>query len=44
MAMQHGLRIQHAFLFAVGGKDGRPYPIDEQAFDETIGMLQNSVG
>ncbi|MFL6871056.1 MAG: DUF763 domain-containing protein [Candidatus Azotimanducaceae bacterium] len=31
------------FSFAVGGKDGRPYPIDEQAFDETIGMLQNSV-
>ena len=31
------------FSFAVGGKDGRPYPIDEKAFDETIGMLQNSV-
>ena len=31
------------FSFAVGGKDGRPHPIDETAFDETVEMLQNSV-
>jgi hypothetical protein len=31
------------FAFAVGGKDGRPHPIDTKAFDETIEMLQNSV-
>jgi len=31
------------FSFAVGGKDGRPYPIDTKAFDETVKMLQNSV-
>ena len=28
---------------AVGGKDGRPHPIDEKSFDETVSMLQNSV-
>jgi uncharacterized protein len=31
------------FSFAVGGKDGRPHPIDTKAFDETVEMLQNSV-
>jgi hypothetical protein len=31
------------FSFAVGGKDGRPHPIDGKAMDETIEMLQNSV-
>lgn len=31
------------FSFAVGGKDGRPHPIDTKSFDETISMLQNSV-
>ena len=31
------------FSFAVGGKDGRPHPIDVKAFDETIEMLQTSV-
>ncbi len=31
------------FLFAVGGKDGRPHPIDTKSFDETAEMLQNSV-
>jgi len=31
------------FSFAVGGKDGRPHPIDEKSFDETVSMLQNSV-
>lgn len=31
------------FAFAVGGKDGRPHPIDTKAFDETVEMLQNSV-
>ena len=31
------------FSFAVGGKDGRPHPIDEKSFDETVEMLQNSV-
>lgn len=31
------------FSFAVGGKDGRPHPIDKQALDETIEHLQDSV-
>ncbi len=31
------------FAFAVGGKDGRPHPIDSESLDETIGMLQNAV-
>ena len=31
------------FSFAVGGKDGRPHPIDTKAMDETIDMLQSSV-
>ena len=31
------------FSFAVGGKDGRPHPIDTKSFDETVSMLQNSV-
>ncbi len=31
------------FSFAVGGKDGRPHPIDTKAFDETVEMLRNSV-
>jgi len=31
------------FSFAVGGKDGRPYPIDKEALSETINHLQDSV-
>jgi len=31
------------FAFAVGGKDGRPHPVDTESLDETIGMLQNAV-
>ena len=31
------------FSFAIGGKDGRPHPIDTKAMDETIDMLQTSV-
>ena len=31
------------FSFAVGGKDGRPHPIDGESFDETVSMLQDSV-
>ena len=31
------------FSFAIGGKDGRPHPIDTKAMDETIEMLQTSV-
>ena len=31
------------FSFAVGGKDGRPHPVDTKAYDETIEMLQDSV-
>ena len=31
------------FSFAVGGKDGRPHPIDKKALDETIEHLQDSV-
>ena len=31
------------FSFAVGGKDGRPHPIDGKSFDETVSMLQDSV-
>ena len=31
------------FSFAIGGKDGRPHPIDTKAMDETINMLQTSV-
>ena len=31
------------FSFAVGGKDGRPHPIDREALRETINHLQDSV-
>ena len=31
------------FAFAVGGKDGRPHPVDTESMDEMIGMLQDSV-
>ena len=31
------------FSFAVGGKDGVPHPVDTEAYDETINMLQDSV-
>jgi hypothetical protein len=31
------------FSFAVGGKDGRPYPVDTDALDETIEILEDSV-
>ena len=31
------------FSFAVGGKDGRPHPIDKKALDETINRLQDAV-
>jgi hypothetical protein len=31
------------FAFAVGGKDGRPHPIDTESFDETVGMLQDTI-
>ena len=31
------------FAFAVGGKDGRPHPIDTKSFDETVEMLQDTV-
>ena len=31
------------FAFAVGGKDGRPHPVDTESLDETISMLQNAV-
>ena len=31
------------FAFAVGGKDGRPHPVDKKALDETIEHLQDSV-
>ena len=31
------------FSFALGGKDGRPAPLDKKAYDETIQHLQESV-
>ncbi len=31
------------FSFAVGGKDGRPHPIDTASFDEAVTMLQDTV-
>ena len=31
------------FSFAVGGKDGRPHPVDTESYDKTIEMLQDSV-
>jgi len=31
------------FAFAVGGKDGRPHPIDTKSFDETVTMLHDTV-
>jgi len=31
------------FSFAVGGKDGRPHPVDTESYDETIEILQDSV-
>lgn len=31
------------FAFAVGGKDGRPHPIDTESFDETVTMLEDAL-
>jgi len=31
------------FAFAVGGKDGRPHPIDTKSFDEAVTMLQDTI-
>lgn len=31
------------FSFAVGGKDGRPHPMDTKAMEETVNMLEESV-
>ena len=31
------------FAFAVGGKDGRPHPIDTKSMDEAVSMLNESV-
>jgi hypothetical protein len=31
------------FAFAVGGKDGRPHPIDTEALEQTVSMLKDSV-
>lgn len=31
------------FSFAVGGKDGRPHPMDTKAMEETVSMLEESV-
>lgn len=31
------------FAFAVGGKDGRPHPVDTESLDETIDMLHTAV-
>ena len=31
------------FAFAVGGKDGRPHPVDTESYDETIEILGEAV-
>jgi hypothetical protein len=31
------------FSFAVGGKDGRPHPVDTESYDKTIEILKDSV-
>jgi len=31
------------FAFAVGGKDGRPHPVDKESYDETIEILGDAV-
>ncbi len=31
------------FSFAVGGKDGVPYPVDRKAYDESIQILRNGI-
>jgi hypothetical protein len=31
------------FAFAVGGKDGRPHPIDTDSLEQTVSMLKDSV-
>ena len=31
------------FAFAVGGKDGRPHPIDTKSFDESVSMLETAL-
>ncbi len=31
------------YSFAVGGKDGVPYPVDKPTYDETIGILENAI-
>ncbi len=31
------------FSFAVGGKDGVPYPVDRKAYDESIHILRNGI-
>ena len=31
------------FSYAHGGKDGHPFPVDRQAYDESIGVLESAV-
>ncbi|NLU22817.1 MAG: DUF763 domain-containing protein [Phycisphaerae bacterium] len=31
------------FSYAVGGKDGHPFPVDRQAYDESIALLESAV-
>jgi len=31
------------YSFCVGGKDGGPYPVDRETYDETIEILENAV-
>jgi len=31
------------YSFAVGGKDGVPFPVDKPTYDETIGILENAI-
>ena len=32
------------FSFAHGGKDGHPYPVDREVYDNTVGVLQEALG
>jgi hypothetical protein len=31
------------FSFALGGKDGHPYPVDRKVYDQTIEVLKGAI-
>ena len=43
MEPPRGFRDPARFAFAHGGKDGHPFPVPIDVYDETIAILQNAV-